>query len=72
MVVKIKEQVIKDLVTGLTIVFKVVDCGESVMYLKGSALPFGNRDFQFSSDGELVGTGTGLTDCFTQEENDKS
>lgn len=66
--INIKEQSIKDLVTGLTITFKAVSNGESIMYLQGDNLPFRNRDFQFSSDGELEGTGTGVTDCFREIE----
>lgn len=61
--IKIKEQVIKDLVTGLTIIFKAVSNGEGRMWLRGSILPFGNRDFQFSPEGELVGTCTCTKDC---------
>ena len=61
--INIKEQTIKDLVTGLTIIFKVVGSGEGRMYLKGSSLLFGNRDFQFSPEGELVGTCTCTKDC---------
>ena len=70
-IVKIKEQVIRDLPTGLTIIFRAVSSGEGRMHLKGSTLPFGNRDFQFGSDGELVGTGTGLTDCFRKVQNEE-
>lgn len=62
-IVKIKEQVINDDVTGLMLVFRVVGNGEFRLHLVGSPLPFGNRDFQFSEDGDLIGTGTGLTIC---------
>ena len=64
----IKQQIIKDLPTGLTIIFEVVSSGEGRMRLCGSTLPFGNRDFQFDSNGELVGTGTGLAGCSIYEE----
>jgi len=64
----IKQQIIKDLPSGLTIIFEVVSSGEGRMRLRGSNLPFGNRDFQFDSNGELVGTGTGLAGCGIYEE----
>jgi hypothetical protein len=62
--VKIKEQVINDLATGLTLIFEVTPSGEEArVRLIGPALPFGNRDFQFNKEGELVGAGTGLSGC---------
>ena len=64
----IKEQVIKDLPTGLTIIFEVVSSGEGRMRLRGDILPFGNRDFAFSKDGQLEGTGTGLAGCNRNKE----
>jgi len=60
---KIKEQIIDDKVTDLMLVFRVTPSGESRLHLIGSILPFGNRDFQFNNEGELVGTGTGLCSC---------
>lgn len=60
---KIKEQVINDPVTGLMIIFRVTPHGEARLHLLGDILPNGNRDFQFSKDGELAGTGTGLCNC---------
>ena len=60
---QIKEQIIPDLVTELTLVFRVAPSGEAVLYILGDTLPFGNRDFQFDKGGELAGTGTGLCDC---------
>ena len=64
----IKQQTIEDLPSGLTIIFEVVSSGEGRMRLRGSNLRFGNRDFQFDSNGELVGTGTGLAGCGIYEE----
>ena len=61
--VKIKEQFIDDAVTGLMLIFRVTPDGEARLHLSGSILPFGNRDFQFDKNGELVGTGTGLCSC---------
>lgn len=66
--INVKQQAIKDLPTGLTIIFEVVSSGEGRMRLCGSILPFGNRDFQFDSNGELVGTGTDLAGCGIYEE----
>jgi hypothetical protein len=60
---KIKEQFIDDKVTGLMLIFRVTPNGEARLHLLGDSLPFGNRDFQFSRDGELVGTGTGVCPC---------
>ena len=50
---KIKEQVINDLVTGLTLIFRVTPSGEARLHLLGDNLPFGNRDFQFDRNGNL-------------------
>ena len=59
----LKEQVINDAVTDLLLIFKVTPSGEARLYLIGTNLPFGNRDFQFDENGELAGTGTGLCPC---------
>ena len=60
---RIKEQYINDPATGLTLIFEVVPSGEGRLHILGDNLPLGNRDFQFSKDGSLVGTGTGLRKC---------
>ncbi|MBA7648623.1 hypothetical protein ES703_56411 [subsurface metagenome] len=60
---KLKEQVINDVVTNLMLIFRVTPSGEPRLHLIGDNLPFGNRDFQFSKDGKLVGTGTGVYSC---------
>jgi hypothetical protein len=57
---KIKEQYIIDLVTELTLIFRVTSHGEARLHLIGDNLPFGNRDFQFNEEGVLAGTGTGI------------
>ena len=55
---------IEDKVTGITLVFHVTKQGNLPrLLLIGDTLPYGNRDFQFSSDGELVGTGVRLGKC---------
>ena len=65
---KIKEQLINDAVTDLMLVFRVTPSGEARLHISGSNLPYGNRDFQFSKDGELVGTGTGLCPCKIEDD----
>jgi hypothetical protein len=60
---KIKEQYVADIVTDITLIFRVTTNGEARLTLVSDTLPFGNRDFQFNKDGELVGTGTGLSIC---------
>jgi hypothetical protein len=56
----IKEQMIDDPVTGLTFIFRVTPSGEARIHIMGDILPFGNRDFQFDTNGEEAGAGTGL------------
>jgi hypothetical protein len=59
-VVNIREQVIEDTASGLTIEFKQREDGEARMVLRSSTLPFGNREIQFDKDGQYVGAGTWL------------
>ena len=59
----IKEQFVNDEVTGLILIFRVAPNGEARLHIGGESLPFGNRDFQFDSNGELIGTGTSWGDC---------
>ena len=63
----IKEQIIDDLVTGLTLVFRRTPSGEARLHLLGDNLPLGNRDFQFDGSGELAGTGMSCRYCNPQE-----
>ncbi len=56
---QVKEQIFEDLVTELTLVFSVRSDGGLRLTLCGDNLPFGNRDFIFSPDGEIGATGTG-------------
>ena len=58
--VNIKEQVIEDLASGLTIEFYVREDGESRMRLRGSNLPFSNREIHFDKNGKYAGAGTWL------------
>ena len=57
----VKEQIIEDLVTGLTIQIKKYsdESGGCQISIHGECLRFGNRDFIFNKDGEMTGTGTG-------------
>lgn len=59
-VINIKEQVVEDSATGLTIEFKAREDGEFRLCLNGSILPLGNREIQFDKDGRYVGAGTWL------------
>ena len=69
--IKIKEQIINDLSTGLMLTFRLTPSGEPQLHLIGDILPFGNRDFQFNANGELIGTGTGTYGCgIAEEENE--
>lgn len=58
--VKIKEQTIEDLASGLEIEFKTREDGEFRLILKGSTLPFGNREIHFDKDGQYIGAGVWL------------
>ncbi len=60
---RIKEQMINDLVTGLTVILRVTPGGEARIEISGDILPFGNRSLQFDVDGRLVGTGTSVGGC---------
>lgn len=54
----IREQIIEDLATGLTFQFEVGPDGSPRMHVFGKDLPYGNRDFVFTQDGQLGATGT--------------
>lgn len=61
----IKEQIIEDAVTGLTLQFVKYDgknrgCRLTIF---GENLPFGNRDIFFDSNGEDAGSGTHVGEC---------
>ena len=60
---RIKEQMINDLVTGLTVILRVTPGGEARIEISGDILPFGDRSLQFDVDGRLVGTGTSVGGC---------
>ncbi len=54
----INDQVISDPYSGLVIKFE-----NGVMTIWADAIPMGNRDFFFNSDGSFDGTGTGCNLC---------
>ena len=57
----IKEQIINDLVAGLTFQFESVGEGQSTLRIFGDILPLGNREINFDKDGNEVGSGTAMT-----------
>ena len=59
--VRIKEQIIEDPASGLTLMFSVYPGSGPIrcrLRICGDALPYGNRDLLFTEDGELGATGT--------------
>lgn len=60
--VRIKEQIIEDKASGLTLMFSLHPSSYSPIRYRlricGDALPLGNRDLLFTEDGELGATGT--------------
>jgi len=58
----ILEQIIEDPVSGLTYQFEVGKSGDGYLRIFGDILPFGNREFQFSTDGKEVGAGTFISE----------
>ena len=56
----IKEQIIEDQVTGLTLQFERRDDGTTKLRIYGKNLPFGNREIVFDADGKPEGSGVFL------------
>ena len=56
----IKEQIIEDLPTGITLQFEVASDGTFRLKLYGD-FPYGNRDIVFNQSGEKVGSGTSVS-----------
>ena len=54
----IREQIIEDLVLGMTFQFEVMPNGEPRFRIFGKALPFGNREIIFDDEGTEAGSGT--------------
>jgi len=59
---EILEQIVEDLVTGITLQFEKRDNGEFAIYLYGD-FPFGNRTLNFDKDGNPTGGGTHTASC---------
>jgi hypothetical protein len=53
----IKEQIIEDLASGLTLQFECVE-GRARLVIAGKTLPLGNREIVFDEDGCESGAGT--------------
>jgi hypothetical protein len=58
----IREQIIEDKASGLTLHFVLKDDGTARLYIIGDALPLGNRELVFDPEGNLGATGTALTE----------
>lgn len=54
----IREQIIDDPASGLTLQFEVMPDGEPRLRLFGESLPFGNREIIFDTAGAEAGGGT--------------
>lgn len=53
----IKEQIVEDLASGLILQFECEN-GKTRLVIAGRALPFGNREIIFDTDGRESGAGT--------------
>lgn len=54
----VQEQIVEDEASGLTLQFEVNPDGTPRLRIYGPALPFGNREIVFDSDGIEAGAGT--------------
>ena len=59
----IKEQIIEDPASGLTLQFEVLPDGRSQLRVFGNSLPFGNREILFDHSGEEAAGGTFVGRC---------
>jgi hypothetical protein len=53
---RVREQIIEDLPSGLTLQFEVIG-GGSRLVMAGSALRFGNREIVFDGEGQVIRIG---------------
>jgi len=53
----IREQIIEDPATGLTLLFECHD-GRPRLVIAGKSLPYGNREILFDEEGQEAGAGT--------------
>lgn len=58
-VCEIREQIVEDVATGLILQFECID-GRPRVVIAGQALPYGNREILFDSEGREAGAGTVL------------
>ena len=56
-VCEIREQIVEDVATGLILQFECID-GRPRVVIAGQALPYGNREILFDSEGREAGAGT--------------
>ena len=57
MLCAIKEQIVEDVASGLILQFEC-DAGRTRLVIAGRALPFGNREIIFDSEGREAAAGT--------------
>jgi hypothetical protein len=57
----IREQIIEDPASGLTLLFEC-NGGKARLVIAGKSLPYGNREIHFDEDGKEAGAGTLLGD----------
>ena len=57
----LREQIIVDEASGLTLQFECID-GRTRLLIAGESLPFGNRELLFDRDGHEAGAGTLIGD----------
>jgi hypothetical protein len=57
--IPIREQIIEDEVSGITIIVELTGAGTGRLRILGD-VPFGNRDFTFDADGQHIGTATSV------------
>jgi hypothetical protein len=53
----VREQIVEDLASGLTLQFECAD-GKLRLVIAGKSLPFGNREILFDRDGKEAAAGT--------------
>ena len=53
---RIREQIVEDLPSGLTLQFEALEGGGVMLTIAGKALPGGNRQILFDGNGEVIQT----------------
>lgn len=62
-IVTLREQIIFDAVTGLTIDIRATEIGGAEICVYGENIPFGNREFAFDETGIKYASGTATMPC---------